>query len=502
MAAAAAITNGTAAATLHAANGSTADNHAANGATADNHAANGASNGAHDQSGRNHIVIFPFMAKGHMLPLFHFATALSAHHSRLRVTVVTTPGNAAFARSRVPASVDLVALPFPSLPPLPAGVESTDAVPCQSLHLTFLHATALLRAPFAEYLESLPSRPLALVSDFFLGFTRAVAAGAGVRRVVFNGMSCFSSAICKALSASPPVDHAGALFHVLGMPEHVEVAAEELPYGGRPDNPVTRFFVDVIGDSDVRSWGVLVNSFAALDEDYVPALESFYEPGARAWLVGPMFLAAGEPDGEQEPEQDPEGCLSLARRESFPTGVRDLRLVRHAGAHHGRAARRDPARAGAVGHPFLWAVRSDTWSPPVDAAGLDGLIVRGWVPQRSVLAHPSVGGFVSHCGWNSVMESLAAGKPVLAWPMIAEQHLNARHVANVLGVGVRMNVKENMENVVGRGEVEEKVRELMDADGKEGKRMRERAAWAQQVARLYNGKSYGSDWIGPTAFRP
>ncbi|WVZ79586.1 hypothetical protein U9M48_027151 [Paspalum notatum var. saurae] len=436
-------------------------------------------------SGRDHVVIFPFMAKGHMLPLLHLATALSAR-LRLRVTLVTTPGNVAFARSHLPASVSLVALPFPPFPPLPAGVESTDAVPCPSLHLTFLRATALLRRPFADFLAALPSPPLALVSDFFLGFTRRVAADAGVRRVVFNGMSAFASAICKALAASPPpsFEPGGAAFHVPGMPEHVVVAAEEVPDGvakrGDPDNPFTRFFVDEISDSDVRSWGVLVNSFAALDEGYVPALQSFYEPGARAWLVGPLFLAAGD-TLEAEKEKDPEGCLPWL--DEMAAQSRSAVYVSFGTQAHVTDAQLDELLHGLVrsGHPFLWAVRSDTWSPPVEV-GPKGRVVRGWVPQRSVLAHTAVGGFVSHCGWNSVLESLAAGKPVLAWPMIAEQHLNARHVADIIGAGVRIAVKAGVD-VVGRAEVEEKVRELMDADSKAAKSMRERAARAQQAAK-------------------
>nr|ACL53799.1 unknown [Zea mays] len=426
------------------------------------------------------------MAKGHMLPLLHFATALSAQHGRLRVTLVTTPGNVAFARSRLPASVGLVALPFPSFPPLPEGVESTDALPCPSLHLTFMQATGLLRGPFAEFLASLPSPPLALVSDFFLGFTRRVAADAGVRRIVFNGMSCFASAICKALAASPPTSfEPGTMIQVPGMPEHVAVRAEEVPDGvtkrADPDNPFTRFFMDEIGDSDVRSWGVLSNSLDALDAAYVSALESFYETGARAWLVGPLFMAAGDmPDGEKK-EQDPEGCLSwLDERAAHPGSVVYISFGTQA---HITDVQLDELVHGLVqsGHPFLWAVRSDTWSPPVDV-GPNNRIVRGWVPQRSILAHKAVGGFVSHCGWNSVMESLAAGKPMLAWPMIAEQHLNARHVANILGAGVRIALKVGAD-VVGSAEVEEKVRELMDAESKAAKRMRERAVWAQQAAK-------------------
>ncbi|KAG2606967.1 flavonol 3-O-glucosyltransferase UGT89B1-like [Panicum virgatum] len=485
--AAAADTNGGAPAVANAA----ADNGARSMANATTSAAvanGGDGNGVPvSGSGRDHVVIFPFMAKGHMLPLLHFATALSARHGGLRVTLVTTPGNVAFARSRLPASVPLVALPFPSLPPLPAGVESTDALPSQSLHLAFLRATALLRAPFAAFLASLPSPPLALVSDFFLGFTRRVAADAGVRRIVFNGMSCFASAICKALAASPLASfEPGAQLHVPDMPDHVVVRAEEVPDGvakrADPDNPFTRFFVHEIGDSDVRSWGVLVNSFAALDGDYVPGLESFYEPGSRAWLVGPLFLAAGDdmpPEGEKE--QDPEGCLSwLDERAAQPGSVVYISFGTQA---HVTDAQLDELVHGLAqsGCPFLWAVRSDTWSPPADVVGPDGRIVRGWVPQRSVLAHKAIGGFVSHCGWNSVMESLAAGKPLLAWPMIAEQHLNARHVANILGVGVRVAVRPGAD-VVGRADVEEKVRELMDAGSKAARSMRERAAWARQAA--------------------
>jgi hypothetical protein len=122
----------------------------------------------------------------------------------------------------------------------------------------FMQATGLLRGPFAEFMASLPSPSLVLVSDLFLGFTRRVAADAGIRRFVFNGMSCFASAICNALATSPPTSFdPGTMIQVLGMPEHVAVRAEEVPDGVTkrvdPDNPFMRLFMDEIGDSDVRS---------------------------------------------------------------------------------------------------------------------------------------------------------------------------------------------------------------------------------------------------------
>ncbi|XP_040381282.1 UDP-glycosyltransferase 90A2-like [Oryza brachyantha] len=452
-----------------------------------NHAVNGTTgNGERPEARRDHVIIFPFMAKGHMLPLLHFATILSVHHKGLRVTVLTTPASLSFVRSRLPDSVHLVRLPFPSLPPLPAGVESTDALPSPSLYPTFLRATTLLREPFAQFMASVPSPPLVLVSDFFLGFTHGVAADAGVRRVVFHGMSCFSTAICKSLFANLPsvgVEHGGAAFHVSGMPEHVTITAAEIPSTfekmGDLDDPVTQFLINDVGLSDVRSWGILVNSFVAIDDDYVAPVESFYEHGARAWLVGPLLPLAGDTP-EPDKENDPEGCLAwLDERAARPAAVVYVSFGTQA---HVADEQLDELAHGLVrsGHPFLWAVRSDKWSPPVDL-GPDGRVVRGWVPQRGVLAHEAVGGFVSHCGWNSALESLAAGKPVLAWPMIAEQQLNAKHVVDMVGTGVR--VGSGGAAVVGRAEVEEKVRTLMDAGGEAGQRMRARAAWARQAAR-------------------
>jgi hypothetical protein len=432
---------------------------------------------AHHTDGREHVVVFPFMAKGHTLPLLHFATALSVHHKDLRLTVVTTPANLAFARSRVPSSVRFAVLPFPSLPQLPAGVESTDALPSPSLHPTFVQAASLLQEPFAELMASLssPSPPLVLVSDLFLGFTRRVAADAGVRHVVFHGMSCFATALATSAMVGPLPSCAGqgGSFHVPRMPAHLTFTAAEVP----PDALVkTTDQGDPLmdEDSEASSWGVLVNSFTKLDEEFVAIVESFNQPGARAWLVGPLFLAAGD-----ILQQDPEGCLPWLDEQSEPVVYVSFGTQAHVADEQLAELARGLVQSG---HPFLWAVRSETWSPPVDV-GPHGRVVRGWVPQRSVLEHRAVGGFVSHCGWNSVMESLAAGKPVLAWPMIAEQPVNARHVADMIGAGIRMDVAVDGGAVVDRAEVEKKVRRLMDADGEEGRKMRARAAWAQQEAK-------------------
>lgn len=75
-----------------------------------------------------------------------------------------------------------------------------------------------------------------------------------------------------------------------------------------------------------------------------------------------------------------------------------------------------------------------------------GMVVRDWVDQWEILSHESVKGFLSHCGWNSALESICVGVPLLAWPMMAEQPLNAKLVVEELKIGVRIETKDGTVN--------------------------------------------------------
>ncbi|KAG2641031.1 hypothetical protein PVAP13_2KG142900 [Panicum virgatum] len=127
------------------------------------------------------------------------------------------------------------------------------------------------------------------------------------------------------------------------------------------------------------------------------------------------------------------------------------------------------------GHPFLWVVR------PGSVRGLDGLgfpdgfeaavegkgkVIR-WAPQQEVLAHPAVGGFWTHNGWNSTLESISEGVPMICRPQFADQMMNTRYVEKAWGVGFEI------EGELERGKIEKAIRKLMEE--REGAEMRERA---------------------------
>ena len=118
-----------------------------------------------------------------------------------------------------------------------------------------------------------------------------------------------------------------------------------------------------------------------------------------------------------------------------------------------------------------------------------GLIIRGWAPQVLILSHPSVGGFLTHCGWNSTLESVCAGVPMITWPQFAEQFINEKLVVQVLGTGVGVGVdsvvhvgEEDMSGVkVKREDVKKAIEKAMD-DGIEGHERRKRAKELGKIA--------------------
>ncbi|WMV44630.1 hypothetical protein MTR67_038015 [Solanum verrucosum] len=126
--------------------------------------------------------------------------------------------------------------------------------------------------------------------------------------------------------------------------------------------------------------------------------------------------------------------------------------------------------------PFIWIIEKwlmdENFEEKVKGRGM---IIRGWAPQVLLLTHPSIGGFLTHCGWNSTLEGISCGVPMITFPMFAEQFYNEKFIVNILKIGVRVGVEEEKNGVlVNKDQVKSAINQLMDK-GLEGEERRKRA---------------------------
>ncbi|XP_059666349.1 7-deoxyloganetic acid glucosyl transferase-like [Cornus florida] len=147
------------------------------------------------------------------------------------------------------------------------------------------------------------------------------------------------------------------------------------------------------------------------------------------------------------------------------------------------------------GQRFLWVMRPDSIAGKDEESQIpielvEGMKERGymvgWAPQEEVLAHPSVGGFLTHSGWNSTLESVASGVPMICWPYIADQTINSRFVSEVWKLGLDM--KDTCDRVL----IEKMVRDLMDVRKDEFQQQANQMAKLAKEAVSEGGSSYSN----------
>ncbi|TMW96778.1 hypothetical protein EJD97_006801, partial [Solanum chilense] len=119
-----------------------------------------------------------------------------------------------------------------------------------------------------------------------------------------------------------------------------------------------------------------------------------------------------------------------------------------------------------------------------------GLVVREWAPQPEILAHSSTGGFMSHCGWNSCIESITMGVPIAAWPMHGDQPKNGFLVTEILKIGLFVREWEKLEELVSASTIENVVRKLMAFE--DGDAIRKRAEELGEAVRRSTEKGGAS----------
>ena len=404
------------------------------------------------------LVFLPVPEIGHFLSMVDLAKRLVNRHHRLSVTILTY--STFFATVQLPSSAaSLPGIRFLNLPHVdPPPLQGVSGEACQSLFQQHLkphvkHAITTRHGGDTESDPKYSSRLAGLVLDFFSTAVIDVADELGVPAYVYFPSG---AAFLGFLLNLPALDsQLGGLATELTIPSFFEpVPTSELPS------------VFLEKDQDGYHWmlyharrfretkGIIVNSFTGLEPGLADLVSKVDCPPV--YPVGPLLdQIEADRSGEDRImkwlDDQPVGSvvfLCFGSRGAF--GVGQVHEIAHGLEHSG--------------YRFLWSLRQPPrvqHLPPSDHTNFDGVLpegfldrtaekglVCGWAPQFKILYHPSIGGFVSHGGWNSIMESLWCGVPILVWPIYAEQKLNRYRIVRDLGLGVE--VTENDEDMNGR----------------------------------------------------
>ncbi|XP_038888672.1 scopoletin glucosyltransferase-like [Benincasa hispida] len=457
-----------------------------------------------------HMFLFPFMAHGHMIPIIDMAKLFASRG--VKITIVTTPLNSISISKSLHNSNSLIHLLPLKLPSVEAGLpdacENADSLP--SLHLLpkFFAATTLLQDQLEHAL--LQYRPHCILADMFFPWTNDVAAKIGIPRLIFQGTSCFSHCALEFIRIHEP--HKRVLsdtehFLIPYLPGDIKLTKMQLP-ALDPENIENEFskFIAKVDESVSCCYGVVVNSFYELEAEYADCYRDVL--GRKMWLIGPLSLCNTETQEiihrGRESAIDEDECLKWLDSQKLNSVV----YVCFGSLAKFNSVQLKEIAIGleASGQNFIWVIRKGkeeeeaeerNWLPEGYEQRMEGkgLIIRGWAPQLLILDHPAVGGFVTHCGWNSTLEGVAAGVPMVTWPVGAEQFYNEKLVTEVLKIGVAVGVQKWVKIVgdfVGREAVEKAIRRVMEEE--EGEEMRNRARKFAEKAKKAVGED-GSSYL-------
>ncbi|CAO2191188.1 unnamed protein product [Urochloa humidicola] len=451
-----------------------------------------------------HILFFPFLAPGHLIPAADMAALFAARG--VKCTIITTPLNAAVIRSAVDRAndasrgipaIDISVVPFPDVG-LPPGVESGPALSSEADREKFFRGIQLLREPFDRFLTE--HKPDAVVSDSFFDWSTDAAAEHGVPRLAFLGTSMFARACSDSMLRHNPVEATpdedpDAPVLLPGLPHRVELRRSQMMDPKK--RPEHWAFFQRINAADGKCYGEVFNSFHDLEPDYLEHYTTTLH--RRAWLVGPVALASKElatrGAAAAAGSVDADGCLRWL--DARPAGS-VVYVSFGTLSHFSPPELRELARGlDMSGKNFVWVVGGGAatddseWMPEgfadLLARGDRGVIIRGWAPQMLILNHAAVGGFVTHCGWNSTLEAVSAGVPMVTWPRYADQFYNEKLVVELLEVGVGVGStdyasKLEARRVIGGEVIAEAIGSVM-GDGEEAEAIRERARVLGEKAR-------------------
>lgn len=472
-----------------------------------------------------HAIVIPLMSQSHLIPMIDLSKLLA--QQGLVVTIIVTPLNALRYGSMIDRAtisgleIRLVPLNFPcNEAGLPEGCENLDTLPSPGLQKQFLKASSLLQAPLESYLMRVNPSPSCIISS--LPWTKDVAIKFNIPRYAYHGISCFTL-VCshkmllhqvfeRVRSDNDPIV-------VPGIADKIEFTNAQMPKMMRRSAISDGFDMKDLRDQckqvELSAEGLLVNTFEELEVEYV---KSYQRVMKNVLCVGPLSLCNKEAN-----DQFDRGNKASIDENYCLTWLDSMKPRSVIYACFGSLCHLLPKQLIELGMglesskcPFIWIIREVDYKEEIinwlmndnfeNRVKGRGLIIKGWAPQVLILSHLAIGGFLTHCGWNSTLEGVSAGVPMITWPMFAEQFYNEKLIVQVLKIGVRIGVEVAMQwgeekndgVYVKREDVKNAIDQLMD-EGEDGKIRRKRAQELGERAKKAVGKG-GSSYSNVISF--
>ncbi|CAN6832286.1 unnamed protein product [Brassica oleracea] len=316
-------------------------------------------------------------------------------------------------------------------------------------------------------------KPSCLICDLCLPYTSKIAKAFNIPKIVFHGFSCFCLLCMHVLRQNLEIlqnlKSEKEYFFVPDFPDKVEFTRPQVPVRINATGD-WKEFLDAMAEAENTSYGIIINTFQELEPAYVKEYKEARD--GKVWSIGPVSLCnkkgADKAERGNKAVIDQEECFKwLDSKEEGSVlfvclgSICNLPLsqLKELGLGLEKSQR-----------PFIWVIRG--WEKYNELAewflesGFEervkerGLLIKGWAPQVLILSHPSVGGFLTHCGWNSTLEGITSGVPLLTWPLFGDQFCNQKLVVQVLKVGVGAGIEETMK----WGE-EDRIGVLVDNEG-------------------------------------
>ncbi|KAK6933509.1 UDP-glucuronosyl/UDP-glucosyltransferase [Dillenia turbinata] len=406
------------------------------------------------------VLMLPWLAYGHISPFLELGKQLTKRN--FFVYLCSTPINLSSIKYKITSkyshSIQLVELNLPTLPDLPPHYQTTNGLP-PHLMPTLREAFDLAEDNFSNIVKSL--NPDLVVYDFIPPWAPAIASSYGIPAVPFittgAAASCFMCSLSKYTYFPFP-----SIYTYDFARESLSKKVQLLAHGLTDADHVSQC-------KERSSKMVLIKSFKEIEGKYI----NYYSmlTNEKVVPVGPLVQDVVEQDKQKDiiqwlDNKEESSVVFVSFGSEYFLTHEELEETAY-GLELSKVS-------------FIWVVRFPTGENIkleealprgfLERVGQTGKVLEGWAPQRYILGHSSVGGFVSHCGWGSTMETMKLGVPIIAMPMHLDQPYNARLIEEV---GVGLEPKRDNSGRLQRGEIAKVIREVMV--GESGKNIKKKA---------------------------